>query len=577
MVPTKAPGTLFDALTGGDTTLNIRWLKPLDPVFFEVLNRPLADLTVRQLVIAKAVDTLQVRLGSQALFPFITQPRVASGTDQVDVPLGLIWDFHASLPKKWERLRLAKIKRISGTNGETDGYTGYLRLIFTANVENSATEVAIFSADYHIASDLTYQPVRLTVVESPEESTVVNAGESETVAGFLLFQTLDLDLDLTQDFLDLLAPPEDTTDSDSDGLFDSPAIYEVVDSIAGGAAVTEDFSLLGLSHGTGLLTDSAWNAIPQLDSDIQGWLTTFNFPFDAEANRTSTVGIEIPAGIFREFDLTVPAGDQPTGDETGTFFPVWISRIERVGTGGSQLRLYFSTYNVTDTASDGSPSTTAVEFASMDLLRTYTEGEIVEITPVDDLQLQPGTGEEFQQHFGRGHAVLSSLWDGTTTDIGDFFDAFDSIVDSPADTDFSVGSTRLSSFGLSRVPKYTPTIGQSRALTGSTARRDTPVHPSYDNRFVTEKDQGTGNEIDLESETGIDPVEAIDRYGYTGGLCHPLVKLVVDGDAVGSDANFYDDQVLPRLRVLLGRDPQFGDFWYNGTRLMFYNGDTWQG
>lgn len=577
MVPTKAPGTLFDALTGGDSTLNIRWLKPLDPVFFEVLNRPLTDVTVRQLVIAKAVDTLQIRLGSQALFPFVTQPRVASGTDQVDVPLGLIWDFHASLPKKWENLRLAKIKRISGTNGETEGYTGYLRLIFTANVQNSSTEVAIFSADYHIASNLSYQPVRLAVVESPEESVVVNAGESETVAGFLMFRTLDLDLDLTQEFLDLLAPPEDTTDTDSDGFFDSPAIYEVVDSIAGGAAVTDDFSLLGLSHGTGLLTDSAWNAIPQLDSDIQGWLTTFNYPFDAEANRTSTAGIVIPAGIFREFDLTVPAGDQPTGDETGTFFPVWISRIERVGTGTNQLRFYFATYNVTDAASDGSPATTAVEFASLDLLRSYSEGEIVEITPIDDLQLQAGTAEEFQQHFGRGHVVLSSLWDGTTTDVTDFFDSFDAIVDSPADTDFSQGSTRLSSFGLSRVPKYVPTIGQSRAMVGSSARRTTPIHPSFDNRFVTEKDEGLGDEVDLEAVSGIDPVEAIDRYGYRGGRAHCLVKMVVDGDGLGSDATFYDEQVLPRLRVLLGRDPVFGDQWYNGTRFMTFNGDSWQG
>lgn len=577
MVPTKAPGTLFDSLTGGDESLNIRWLRPTDPAFYEVLNRPMADITVRQLVIAKAVDNLQVRLGSQGLFPYLTQPRVSSGTNEAYVPLGWIWDFHASLPKKWEKLRLAKIKRLSGTNGETEGYSGWLRLIFTAQMENSATEVAVFQADYLINSDLSYQSVRLATVESPEESVVINSGEQETVGGFMIFRTLDLNLDETQAFLDLLAPPEDTTDSDSDGFFDVPAIYEITDSLPGGAGVTDDFAMLPLSHGSGLLTDSAWNAIPQLDSDIQSWLISFNYPFDAGSNRTSTAGIVIPSGLFREFDITAPAGDQPSGDTTGTFYPVWISRIERVGTGSNSLRFYFATYNVTDADAGGTPSTTPVEFATMDLSRTFGEGEVVEITPIDDLLLQAGTADVYQQHFGRGHAVLSSLWDNTSTEIADFFDSFESIVDSPADTEFSIPSTRISSFGISRVPKYVPTVGQSRAMAGSTSRRTTPIPPSFDNRFVTEKDQGTGNQIDLESRVGITPHPAIDRYGYSGGLAHQIIKLVVDADAVGSDANFYDNEILPRLRLLYGRDPAFGDFWFNGTRLMFFNGDTWQG
>lgn len=157
MVPTIAPGYLFTSLTGGDATLQIRWLTATDPVFYEVANRPLADLTVRQLIIAKAVDSLQVRLGHQTLFPFVTQPRVSSGTTEVDVPIGWIWDLHASMPKKWENFRLAKIKRMSGSNSTTDGYSGVVRLIFSANVKNSATEVYLFSADYDITSPLTYQ------------------------------------------------------------------------------------------------------------------------------------------------------------------------------------------------------------------------------------------------------------------------------------------------------------------------------------------------------------------------------------------------------------------------------------
>lgn len=576
MVPTKSPGTLFNAFTTDDS-LNIRWLVAVDPAVFEVINRPIADVALRQLVLAKAVDNLQLRLGHQTLFPYVVQPKVSSGTTEVDVPIGLIWDFHASLPKKWERLRLAKIKRMSGSNSTTDGYGGILRFIFTANVEGSATEVAVLYADYQIDSNLTYQSSRLNVVSSLEENIVVNPGEEETVGGFILFKTQDINLETVQSFYDLLEPPTDTTDGNSDGLYDNPSVYEITDSIAGGLAVTDDYATTAVSHGTGLLTDSAWNLIPQLDSDIQSWLTSFNYPFDAVANRRSVDGITIPNGLFREFNITVPAGDQPTSDTSGTFYPVWINRIERIGTGSSQLRLYFATYNITDAETGGAPSTQPVEFATLDLLQSYTEGEIVNISPIDDLLLKQSSDSEFEQHFGRGHVVLSSLWDKTTTEIDDFFVAFDSIVNSPADTEYTQSSTRISSFGLSRVPKYIPTIGQSRALAGSTTRRASPVYPSDDNRYVCEQDQGLGNQVDIEAEPGITPNAAIDRFGFTGSLTHRCVKLVIDATLIGSDPTFYDSQILPRLRILFGRDPTFGDFWYNGTRLMFHNGDTWQG
>ena len=579
-VPTKAPGTLFSSFTGGDPALNVRWLTAADPAFFEALNRPLADLAVRQLVLAKAVDTLQLSLGKENLFPFLVQPVISSGSSELDVPIKWIWDMHASLPKKWENLRLAKIKRTAGENGTSTagGYTGWVRLIFTANVENSPTEVAIFYADYQIDSDLTYQLLRLGVVDSLEEATVIDPGEIETVAGFLIFRTLDMTESTNQAFFDLVAPPSDTTDSDSDGFFDNPAVYEIVDTIAGGSTVTDDFATTVLSHGTGLLTDSAWAAIPQLDSDIQSWIISFNYPYDSTANRTSVDNIVIPNGLFREFDITVPAGDNPTGDTSGTFFPAWVTRIERIGTGSNQLRFFFATFNVTDTATGGTPSTVPVEFASLDLQRSFVSGEIAEIVPIDNLQLVVGNDSlEFEQHFGRGHVVLSSLWDKTTSEVDDFFDAFDLIVDSPPDTDFSQSSTRLSSYGISRVPKYIPTIGQSDALSGSTARLTAPVHPNDDNRYVMEADQGLGNTVDLEAAAGITPNTAIDRFGFTGALTHRIVKLIVAADTLGDDPTTYNEEVLPRLRLLLGRDPQFGDWWYNGTRMMFFNGDSWQG
>jgi len=569
-VPSKAPGTIFSSFVGGDPSLNIRWLTAADPCFYEALNRPLADIAVRQLVVAKAVDKLQLSLGKDNLFPFLVDPVVVSGTQQDNLPVKWIWDLHASLPKKWRNLRLAKIKRLSGTNSLTSGYVGALRLIFTASVQGSNVEVSIFSADYKIDSPLTYQTQKLTIITSEEENNNINPGESETVTGHITFRTLDInDQDVT-DFLDMLAPPVDT--SNSDGVYDNPSVYEIADSVAGGTAVTEDFNVTSISHGTGMLLDSAWNAIPSLDSDTQSWVLAFNYPFDTNANLTSVDNIKVPQGLFSEFNIVAPAGDNPSGNGSGLFFPVWINRIERIGSGSSTLRFYFSTYNVTD----ANPGTTPIEFAKMDLLRSYGAGEIVEITPFINLKLN--NDQLFDQHFGRGHAVLSSLWDGSSTVVDDFFDAFATIITTPSDTEFSRSSTRLSAFGISRVPKFTPTKGQSQALQGSSSRLTVPKHPSAGNRYVTEQDQGLGNQIDLEAIDGITPNASIDRYGFTGALVHPIIRLNVSADNLGDNPATYEEEILPRLRVLLGgRDPQFGDFWYNGTRLMFNNGDSWQG
>jgi hypothetical protein len=133
--------------------------------------------------------------------------------------------------------------------------------------------------------------------------------------------------------------------------------------------------------------------------------------------------------------------------------------------------------------------------------------------------------------------------------------------------------------------KYSPTIGQSEAMRGSTGSGLTGLHkyrinalnPSDSNRYVTEADQGLGLQIDLESIQGITPISAIERFGHTGSLNHRACRLIVNTTELGNDPNIYTNQIEPRLKILLGRDPVFGDFWYNGTRLFFYNGDTWVG
>jgi len=352
LIPTISPGNIFSRLTT-DSSLNIRFLTATDPAYFEVINRPIADSIVRQLIIAKALDAVNLRLGHQALFPFLIQSQFTSGTTIFDLPGSWIWDMNVSMPKKWEKARLAKIKRVSGTNTDigtgTEEFTGKLRLVFTAQEEGSTTEVSVFQADYQIDSDLTYQRMRIDIPSSSEEATPLPSGETETVDGFVTFRTLDTTTTESQTFFGALDPPTTTT-TDSSGEYTSPAVYQIVDTVAGGANVTDDFDTTAISHGTGLLVDSATNPIPALDSDALTWLNTFNYPFRLDATRASASpgGITIPQGLFQEFNITVPASDQPTDDTTGAFSPVWVSKITRDDASSDQLTFTFSTFNITN-------------------------------------------------------------------------------------------------------------------------------------------------------------------------------------------------------------------------------------
>ena len=568
LVPTVAPGNLFQALTA-DTTLNVRWITPTDPVYYEAMNRPMADITLRQLILAKTLDSLSISIGHEAIFPFLVQAKVVNATTNAQLPNGWIWDLQMSTPSKWQDFRLAKIKRESGTNsGSTGVYTGTLRLIFTAITIDSPIETALFYADYVIDSSLTYQRARLTVCTAVEEtaSPVIDPSEAETIKGFITFRTLPQNDTTVQAFYDLVSPV---------GIL--PIVYQIAST---GAAPTElnSYSSSTVSHGTGMLVDSCNNAIPNIASDASSWLNAFNYPFDSAASRTSsgTFVVTIPAGMFREFNIVAPAGDEPTGDTSGTYFPVWISRIQPVGTTNDQLRFFFATHNVTRL----SPSPDPIEFARLDLLRNMVTGDIVAIEPIDDLLLHVGTDDElYMQDFGRGHVVLSSEWGPTATIVDAFFDDFNILLPNQS-ANFLQNTTRISSFGVSRVPRFTPTDGQCRAMAGTTSSLTSPIPPSETNRFVVELDQGLGNTIDLDAQTGIIPVNGVSRFGNTGGLVRRTVQLCIDytklpTDPTAADA-FYEEYVLPRLIILLGRSPLWGDEWYNGTTFLRYNGDTWQ-
>lgn len=577
-VPSIAPGSIFTSLTT-DNNYTVRWYTVEDPLHASVLNRPLADLEFQLYVVAKALDNLFLNVGHASTFPFLLSPQLNSGTQVTDIPLGFIWDLNISLPSRWSGLRLRKIQRISGVNTTTSGtsgdtytFTGKLRLIFSGVEDDGITETALCYVDYDIEGSNTFQvsalvPLEDTTIDSP----ALTAAEINTVSGIIIFKALDLTSSTVQAFLLALDAPVNLT-TGSDGNYLAPSVYEIADMVPG--STSGDFDNSTVTHGSGLLTSSAWNGVPPLQSDIQSFVNGINYPFQADANRKSNDNITLPQGLFWEFDIAAPAADQPTGDASGEFYPVWVSRIERIGTSDT-IRLFFSTYNTTLDA----PTTIAIEFAYADLSKTMVAGQVVPISSLDNLKAVTGTTAALnQQGFGLGHMVLSSIWGVVGGSIDNMYTAFDNIVSTPPQTIFSQAATRISSFGISRSSKFTPTLGQAEALVGSSERFTTPVEPSDTNRYVTESDQGAGNQVDLEAQPGITPSTALGRYGNSGSLCHRMVTLTVDQTKVpDGDATYYSNYILPRLTILLGRAPRFGDFWYDGTVLNFYNGSTWQG
>jgi hypothetical protein len=442
--------------------------------------------------------------------------------------------------------------------------------VFTANEVSSTTEVSIFQADYQIDSNLTYQIAPITIPTSSEEAVPLPSGESETVGGWVTFRTLDTSDTTVQEFLNLLEPPAGETEN-SAGEYPNPTVYQIEDSTGGGATNPDDFDQVAISHGTGILTLSAWNPIPALDSDINTWISAFNYPFDVEASLQSQThpSIIVPTGLFRELNIVAPASDEPTGDVTGNYYPVWLSGIQRMDDDADNLRFFFSTYAVTP------KSTSPVEFAYLDLQRDYTEDTLLPIVPYNHLWTTYSTDATFHQGFGLGYVVLSSMWGVTSSTVDTFFDLFKSIIDVPPKAAIAKADGRISSFGISRVPDNAPTDGQAAALLGS---RFPDYPPTSTNPYIVQEDQGLGEQVLWSTETQL-PVDKrtnpdIEDIAYKGSRAHHLVYLIVNTN--GSDHD-YDIDILPRLRILLGRDPIFGDQWYDGTRFKTYNGSAWIG
>ena len=63
----------------------------------------------------------------------------------------------------------------------------------------------------------------------------------------------------------------------------------------------------------------------------------------------------------------------------------------------------------------------------------------------------------------------------------------------------------------------------------------------------------------------------------TPSLEPKTIKLVVDATSLPNTDSAYADVVLPQLIERLGREPIFGDRWFNGALFLTYSGEKWVG
>ena len=557
LIPTVNPGSLFHLLSTNNS-LAIRWLTAADPHYFDVYNRVAADIAVRQLIIARSVDQVGLRLSHQNLFPFLVSPTVDISTSKISLPTSWLWDCHVSLKDSYRSLRLAKIIRLNGLNG-SGGHTGTFRLVFTGIPIGGSSEIGLFYVDYKIDSTLSFQISYVIPCTASEFNPSIPTTEYKTIAGYIMFRTLDTEIDAA--FLDALAPSI-ATSTVTAGEW---AQYELSDTVVGGTGVEGDYTFPSSIHGTGILVASAYNLVPPVGVDYSSILNALNYPWRVGANLgsiegSSTGNIMIPVGMFSQFMLAAPVGNRDTAIEDN--YPVICTRMRRLDSSANKIEIIFSTYNtiLNDTSKE------MIEFASLTLTRGSLPGTIVEIVPSNNLRNNADSDWQLNyQNFGSGYVMLSDTWT-TSNEIESFFDTFLQIINEPADRLFNA---QLGEFALHRTPSQIPTLGESAAMAGSTSRRLNPIHPSDKNRFVCESDQGLGDKVDF-VEAGFSENNDIDNIGYTGCLLNRTITLKVNS---ANDANFdYDADILPRLRKLLGRDAIHGDTWFDGIVWTRFDG-----
>lgn len=242
LVPLVAASDLFNDFVNG-SSIKIRSLTPADPIYYQTLNRPLNDLSVRQLIMAKTISNSDQVLNYRLRYPYLVQPKITGS----NIPLGLIWDMKARIPSDYYNLRVAYVVRIDGTNpatwlGASTPYTGTLRFVFAANRDGDPADYQMFHADYNINNTAELQRSRFSPIYTSLYGTLVNpttvdATIADNIAGQVTFSTLDQDDVVVRSFYDAVPPTGE---------------YALL------SADIDSYNPYPLSFGSGLLCDGAY-------------------------------------------------------------------------------------------------------------------------------------------------------------------------------------------------------------------------------------------------------------------------------------------------------------------------------
>jgi hypothetical protein len=252
-IPLVEAGNVLTTLIE-DSTIAVRWITESDPSYYDIYNRPFADILIRQLVLSKSLDNLSDKLGFKVQHPFLNQPRVLVNTTSVDLPGSWFHDMLIGLNDSFNNIKLVSIQRLP-TSGDQD--TGVMRLVFAGDVVATGltaggpigSEAGLFYADYEIDSSLTYQIVSIEPVTLSEHPNPTIS----RLSGFIFFKTLDTVE--YEDFFNILEADQVSVNE-----------YEIEDFLIGEEG---DFDEFDVDHGTGLLTVSSYLPVPVIsDSQI---------------------------------------------------------------------------------------------------------------------------------------------------------------------------------------------------------------------------------------------------------------------------------------------------------------------
>lgn len=247
LIPSITGKNLFQALTEQEQ-INIRWMTNEDKVYFNHINRPMADLAVRQLIIAKSIVEFSLDVAAAGRFPFLLNPVIVDGASEVDVPDGLVNDFNIIHSLDASNMRLGRIDLLS-SDMDGDDFAGKLRLIFVVTQDDE--DKGLGYVEYDAASTLSFQRATFNVITDGSLGFEPLGINPSSVTARVVLKTLDASDINIEEFYDF--------------ILDGSGQYLLKDSTP-----TDELSTFSetVSMGTGLLRETVIHRLPGVEFNI---------------------------------------------------------------------------------------------------------------------------------------------------------------------------------------------------------------------------------------------------------------------------------------------------------------------